>query len=86
MAKAQSRPAESQNAWEGWISVIRMDEGKKKKVIRTNVCGTGERLKGGLRAKAHLCRHIPISRWDIGYERVVRLEDLGYLGLAGACI
>ena len=28
--------------------------------------------------KTHLCRHIPISRQDIDYERVVRLEDVGY--------
>ena len=67
-----------------------MDEGKKKKVIRTNGCsgrkGTGERLKRGRRAKTHLRRHIILSRRDIDYERVVRLEDVGYSGLAGACI
>ena len=27
--------------------------------------------------KTHLCQHIPISRRDINYERVVRLEDVG---------
>ena len=74
--------------------MIRMDEGKKKKVIRANGCygkkGTGERLKRGQRAKTHLRRHIIISRRDIDYERVIRLEDVGlmngYSGSAGACL
>jgi len=30
MPKAQSGLARSQNAWEGWISMIRMDEKKRK--------------------------------------------------------
>ena len=33
--------------------------------------------------KPHLCRHIPISRRDIDYERVVRLEDVGSDGRLG---
>jgi len=53
--------------------VIRMDEGKKKNDGRENE----SREREDKEQQTHLCQHNPISRRDIDYERVVRLEDVG---------